>query len=166
MREQLALDVLEAEEKKVGSWNHSLIQSRLIHCLSQDKRFVVPVELSLDTSQADLTQFGLNIKELIPDICVYPNSKSSMQQRDILRMSEMPLLAIEVLSPKQSVDDILAKFEAYFVLGIQSCWLVIPATKSISIYHSLTELQTFGTDACQIVDKRTDIHLNLLDVFA
>jgi len=40
--------------------------------LFNDKRFKPFIELSLDASQMDLSQFGLKTKdELIPDICVY-----------------------------------------------------------------------------------------------
>ncbi len=75
----------------------------------------------MDTSQIDLTQFGLKAKkELIPDLCVYPNIVKR-KRRDVLRMLEMPLLAIEVVSPQQGIEEILAKFDAYFALGVKSC---------------------------------------------
>ena len=55
-------------------------------------------------------------------MCIYLKRQRNLQN-DILRMSEMPLLAIEVLSPKQGIYDILEKFKLYFSLGVQSCWL-------------------------------------------
>jgi Uma2 family endonuclease len=71
------------------------------------------IELSLEVSQIDLSQFGLKAKEeLKPDICLYPKTeKSGFRKRDILKMSDMPLLAIEIISPKQGIDDILTKFD-------------------------------------------------------
>jgi Uma2 family endonuclease len=97
----------------VGSLNHSIAQARLTGLLSNDERFTLAVELSLDISQIDMSQFGIKAKEeLKPNVCCYPNSVG-FKSDDILKMSEMPLLAIEILSPKQTIDDILAKFKAY-----------------------------------------------------
>jgi Uma2 family endonuclease len=111
------------EEKKMGSWNHSVTQSRVASLFSNDERFIVPVELSLDVSQIDLSQFGLKVKEeLIPDVCLYPKDVPHPKRGDdILKMLDMPLLVTEVLLPKQSIDDIIAQFKAYFALGVKSC---------------------------------------------
>ena len=39
-------------------------------------------------------------------------------------MSEMPLLAIEILSPKQGIEEVLAKFPAYFAMELNPAgWL-------------------------------------------
>jgi Uma2 family endonuclease len=65
-------------------------------------------ELSLDVSQIDLSQFGLKAKEeLIPDVCLYTKDEPHPKRgEDILKMSKMPLLAIEILSTRQTIDDI------------------------------------------------------------
>jgi Uma2 family endonuclease len=49
-------------------------------------------------------------------------------------MTQMPSLVIEILSPNQGFNEILAKFKAYFALGVKSCWLVTPALESIAVY--------------------------------
>jgi hypothetical protein len=93
--------------QQVGSLNHSIAQARLTSLLSNDKRFTPAVELSLDISQLDLTQYGIKAKdELKPDICCYPNN-IGFKSNDILKMSDMPLLAVEILSVLQFVDKYL-----------------------------------------------------------
>ncbi len=157
----------EYEEQKMGSWNHSVTQSRVASLFSNDERFIVPVELSLDVSQIDLSQFGLKPKEeLIPDVCLYPKDVPHPKRGDdILKMLDMPLLVTEVLSPKQSIDDIIAKFKAYFALGVKSCWLVVPANESVTVYSTPHQFRTFGTDAKEIVDDTLDIHLPIQKLF-
>ncbi len=157
----------EYEEQNMGSWNHSITQSRVASLLSNDERFVVPVELSLDVSQIDLSQFGVKAKEeLIPDVCLYPKEGHRPKRGDdILKMPEMPLLIIEVLSPKQIIDDILAKFKAYFALGVKSCWLIVPVNESITVYSAPNHFRTFGTDAEEVVDDIMDIHLPIQKLF-
>jgi len=84
---------------------------------------------------------------------------------DMLKMSDMPLLVVEILSPKQTIDDILSKFKAYFALGIKSCWLVMPAIKSIAVYLQFENFKTFGTNDTELVDDVLDIRLPLKKIF-
>ncbi|MEZ4737110.1 MAG: Uma2 family endonuclease [Caldilineaceae bacterium] len=82
---------------------------------------------------------------------------------DILRMSEMPLLAIEVLSPKQGGYDILEKFKLYFTLGVQSCWLVIPNTRTVVVYSTPDSFATFGTG--EVIDESLGIQIPVEEIF-
>ncbi|HIE02043.1 MAG TPA: Uma2 family endonuclease [Thiotrichaceae bacterium] len=162
-------DIIEQENevlKEMGSINHSIVQAKITGMLLNDERFTPAVELSLDISQIDLSQFGLKAKEeLKPDICLYQGRRELSNPDDVLKMTEMPLLAIEVLSPKQTIDDILAKFKAYFALGIKSCWLVTPAIRAIAIYSQASNFKTFGMNDTEVIDEIMDIHLPIQKVF-
>jgi Uma2 family endonuclease len=163
----MSVTELEDEEsQESGSLNHSIVQAQITCLLYPDERFRVMVELSLDASQIDLSQFGLKAKdELKPDVCLYPRSVGLSEPTDILKMLEMPLLAIEVVSPKQGIDGILAKFQAYFTVGIQSCWLAVPAIKSIAVYSQPTRFKAFNMNDTDIIDETLDIHLPIQKVF-
>jgi Uma2 family endonuclease len=167
MNERLELEnEFENQEIKMPSRNHSFAMGSLTGLLFNDKRFTVMPELSLDTSQTDLSQFGLKVKEeLIPDISLYPDKVGLAAPIDELKMKDMPLLVIEILSPRQSLNDILAKFQAYFALGIKSCWLVIPAIKAITIYPQPDQSKTFGTNDTEIIDEVVDIRLPIQEIF-
>ncbi|RKZ56740.1 MAG: hypothetical protein DRR08_20920 [Candidatus Parabeggiatoa sp. nov. 2] len=167
----------ETEYDKVHdmpSRNHRFVQTRIASLLFNDDRFTPFVELSLDASQIDLSQFGLKTKdELIPDVCVYPSNVGFNDDDDELKMQKMPLLAIEIISPKQGISDILAKFKAYFALNIKSCWLITPAIKAVTIYSQPSRFKTFSIDTAEvdtevnldIIDKTMDIHLPLQKIF-
>jgi Uma2 family endonuclease len=165
----MLLEKEEEESHKMGSVNHSLAQSQLTALISHDKRFRTLVELSLDASQIDLSQFGFKAKdELIPDICIYhkENASRPMEKgRDLMKMSQMPSLVIEILSPKQTINEIITKFDAFFALGVKSCWLVVPATESITVYSAPNDFMTFGTEATEIIDTIMDIHLSRENIF-
>ncbi len=159
-------EVLNDEGKEMGSLNHSLAQGQILTLLSKDKRFRVIPELSLDTGQIDLSQFGLEAKkELKPDICVYPNTLRG-KKPDILRMLEMPLLTIEVISSSQSIDEMVAKFDAYFALGVKSCWLVMPLLKSIAVYSQPNQARVFDQNDTEVIDPVMDIRLPIQEFFA
>lgn len=157
------------ENQDMGSYNHSLVQAQLSALLlSQDSRFSVFIELNLDSGQIDLNQFGLKAKEeLKPDICLYPRAEKNakVKKRDIIRMSDMPLLAIEVVSPKQSVDEIIAKFEAYFTLGIKSCWLIIPTMEAVDVYSQFEQHKIFERNDTEVIDEKLDIRLPIQKIF-
>ena len=79
-------------------------------------------------------------------------------------MTEMPLVVIEILSPRQGFDEILEKFKAHFALGIRSCWLVTPAINAIAVYSSPTEWKTFTEG--DVVDELVGLRLSLAAIFA
>jgi len=100
---------------------------------------------------------------LKPDVCLYESPFGLSKPDDILRMSKMPLLTIEILSPKQTIDDILNPFKAYFALNVQSCWLVIPILESITVYSQRIEnFKLFEAKGeTEVIDEGLDIRLPL-----
>ncbi len=166
MNELMAFEDEVNEEKEMGSRNHSFVQAKIPALLFNDERFSVFVELSLDTSQIDLKPFGLKAKEeLKPDVCVYPKSVGFNDDDDDLKMQDMPPLAVEIVSPKQNLSDILSKFKAYFALGIKSCWLIVPPIKTIAVYSKPNHFRTFGMDTSEIIDEIMDIRLPIQKIF-
>lgn len=163
-------EILENEILDMPSKNHSFTMGRITGLLFNDERFTVMPELSLDTSPIDLSQFKLKAKdELIPDICVYrelPDDPVDELDNDILKMTQMPELAIEIPSPKQGIEDILLKFKAYFALGIKSCWLVIPSVKVIKIYSAQGNKIFDIQHDTQVFDEIMDIRLPIQSIFA
>ena len=160
-------DELHEEEIDMGSVNHSLTQARITTLLGTNECFEVLVELSLDSSQIDLTQFGLKNKdELIPDVAVYTEPPpQTYPMEDLLTVSQMPALIIEILSPRQRINEIFAKFKAYFALGAKSCWLVIPSIEAIDVYSHPKQHRTFTVNDSELVDEVMNIHLPIQEVF-
>ena len=157
----------EDEELRMPSRKHSFAMGRITGLLFNDERFTIMPELSLDASQIDLSPFDIKTKdELIPDISVYSYQVDSGGALDELKMKEMPLLAIEILSPRQGMNDMVAKLQAYFALGIKSCWLVIPAIQSITVYPKPNQYKTFDINDDELVDNIMDIHLPIHKIFA
>ncbi len=136
----------------MGSYNHSGVQAKLAGLLIGLGKYSVFTELSLE----------INKIEYKPDISIYPKRGLS-KPRDILKMTDMPLLAIEILSSRQAMDELIDKFEVYFNAGIKSCWLVEPAIEAITVYSSLLEYQTHGLG--EVVDKQLDLTLPIDMVF-
>ena len=151
----------EQEFDDMGSHNHSLVQGNLAYLLRKYSEFSAYIELSLDASPLDKSQFPTVKDELIPDVCAYP--RRSVVDLDILVMTEMPQLVIEVISPRQGTLSIIEKFQAYFALDIRSCWLVEPATAVIRVYHPKQSPQTFSSG--EVVDEIVGIKIPIAEIF-
>ncbi len=151
----------EQEFDDMGSYNHSLVQGNLAYLLRVNSNYSAFIELSLDSSRLDRAQFPHIKNELIPDVCVYP--RDSVKDLDILIMREMPILAIEVVSPRQGIQTIVEKIQAYFALGIQSCWLVEPLTKVVRVYHPNRSPQTIVSG--EVVDEVANIKMLITEIF-
>lgn len=154
--EQLSEYELE-RGKPMPTLNHSVVQGNLIFALKLQCRqhYTVLSELNLTMPERPDT---------VPDISIYPKLQIDFLH-DVTSMTDMPLTVIEIISPSQSNDDILAKFERYFKAGVQSCWLVMPSFQAISVYSSFGKYQFFsGNDT--LTDALTGIEIPLNEIFA
>lgn len=134
------------------SFNHSCIQVALSAALFNLKQYTVLSELSIE----------IEGKEYVPDVCLYSKRKIDFFE-DVLRMTEMPLLAVEILSPSQVIQELTSKIKVYLNAGVQSCWLVIPSTCTVTVYNDLEKVNSYGQG--QIVDEKLNIRLELKDIF-
>lgn len=158
-------EVSEDGEAEMGSLYHSATQAKLTCLLGIDDRFTVLTELSLDISRYDFSQYGIKAKEVKPDICLYPND-IDFPDRDIVKMTEMPLLVIEILSPSQGIKELKDKIYAYFEMGVKAGWLVLPDLQLITVYAKPGQFKNFDVQHdIEVVDEVMDIHLPLAKVF-
>lgn len=74
------------------------------------------------------------------------------------------MLLVEILSPKQAVNEITEKFEAYFQAGVKSCWLVIPPTKTIVVFHDINQPRSYSNG--RLNDPAADVEVSLEAVFS
>ncbi|WP_420627210.1 Uma2 family endonuclease [Candidatus Leptofilum sp.] len=57
-----------------------------------------------------------------------------------------PDLAVEVISPSETVDDVESKVIDYLNAGTQLVWLIYPRTRTVTVYRSLTDIHILTTD--------------------
>ena len=102
---------------------HSAIQANLAHELRNVTEHRIYTELSILIDGA----------EHKPDVSVYPYQALD-KKHDIIKMEQLPLSAIEIVSPTQLPQTIVRKIELYIQAGIQSCWMVVPYPSTITVY--------------------------------
>ncbi len=148
-------EVLISED--VGSLNHSKLQARITTALNvaYGDVYEALTEISLD-----LPTGGGNPE---PDVAVFPIIEDDWMN-DVVKISQLPILAIEILSPKQLLTDVTDKIiKTYFKAGIKSAWLVIPTTKTIHVIHPPQKVKTFTHG--RVIDTVSGIELDMDAIF-
>jgi Uma2 family endonuclease len=121
--------------KPMPSLNHARIQASLVWLLTTTyrKEYDILSELTID----------FPVKPAVPDVCIYPVTPADWQN-DVIKRVDIPLLAIEILSPRQIFDDIIDKIQKiYFPAGMSSVWVVLPSVQSVMIFTPNAKPQMF-----------------------
>ena len=117
------------ELETMPSLNHSYI------CLQITK------QLLLNETIEPLPELTLDIANgLTPDICVFP--KNLIQPNffhDVSKFQEKPLVAIEVISASQTIQEMLAKATVLIQGGVKSVWTVEPHSHSVFVTTATQE---------------------------
>lgn len=142
--------------KPMPSKNHSAIQSRLIIALGKkyDEKYEFYSELSLAMP---------DVKPAVPDLCIFPKENLDLLN-DEIKVTDAPITAIEILSPKQGIEDIKDKFfNIYFPAGVKSAWLIIPTLRSVHIFTPDKQFVSYNSG--KLTDKACGVELELDDFF-
>jgi Uma2 family endonuclease len=79
----------------------------------------------------------------------------------------VPDLAVEVVSPNDVFDDLLAKLHEYFQAGVRQVWIVASSHKQVQVYDSPTRVRIIAApdelDGGQILPG---FHLPVVELFA
>jgi Uma2 family endonuclease len=141
----------EIMERNVGEFEHSYIQTLLA---------------TIFTNNTDLWRvFGLTEQRMriaprkyrIPDICVL---RVGLPREKIL--THPPLIAIEIMSPEDSVSRTPAKAAEYLEFGIEHVWVIDP-TARVTYRGSSSGLERVPSGVLSVPE--TPISIRIADLF-
>lgn len=161
--EQADEEITTGEWAETGSFNHGYLQLKIGAYFLKLPNFTPSSEVSLDLSALDDPALRASVESLKPDIAVYKQWSVDFQN-DVIKAQQMPVLAIEILSPLQGVKTLVDKFKIYFALGIQSCWLVYPYANAIAVYHAPDEFKLYAQG--DVVDIVVGVQIPLDEIFS
>ena len=149
----LVEDYEQERGKPMPSYNHFFVQTQLQHALRAacGDRYIVGGELTLATEPSTT-----------PDISVC-NFRQPDWLHDEIRAADPPIAVVEIMSPSQSVEDIVPKIEIYFQFGVQSVWLVQPPLKQIAVFTPDMDRKVYSEG--QVVDPTLGVKVALADIF-
>lgn len=140
--------------KPIPSRRHSLVQSNIVFLLKQQysSRYRALSELTL----------RLRSEKYVPDISLYYADAFDWNEEEV-EVYVPPLLAIEIVSPSQSIDEMKAKADKYLASGVRSVWIVLPSLASVMVLHAGKKAQFFNEGT--FVDSELGIELSIDAVF-
>jgi len=139
--------------KPMPNKQHAVTQANLLDALLPYKvRYKRLPELSV----------RLEGDKYVPDIALYPIDASDWHIPEN-EMTLPPLLAIEIVSPSQSIDEMKEKADKYLAAGVKSVWLVLPALAGVMVLQSGRKARFFSEG--ELVDDMLEIRLPIDDVF-
>jgi Uma2 family endonuclease len=142
--------------KPMPSKNHGYLQGRILSEIDHNyrKQFTLISEVEIQMPERP---------NCVPDVAIYPKMEINFWD-DELVMTEMPLVAIEIISPTQPDTDLIKKINRYFEAGVRSCWLVMPSFQAISVYSGIGKYSFFSSEMI-LKDEIAKIELPLKDIF-
>jgi Uma2 family endonuclease len=142
---------------------HKPMPSKL-HSITQTNLLVL-ITIKYSETYRPFSELSLRLDgwDSVPDIALYPKAEVDFNQ-DEIQMTEPPLGAIEILSPTQSLQDLIDKAGKYFQVGVKSCWLVIPSLKNVYVFADRENYQMYKFGE-ELIDNKLNIQLTLTEVF-
>jgi Uma2 family endonuclease len=124
----------QPEEKEMPGAKHSGVGGRLGRRLGN---YVESKNLGEVYPEASF-QIGEN--ERIPDIAFISIDRIPAEGEPETRWPFAPDLAVEVISPNDIFDKLIAKTKEYFAAGVKQVWWVAPEHKIVMIYRPPLQL--------------------------
>lgn len=120
----------ELEERPLGTIIHGELQSRISAALRR---------AGFRTAGSEITVQLTPTKTRVPDVIAFASKHRE------LHPSTPPDVAVEILSPGDSVERTLVKLREYAEFGVRHIWLVAPESRAYYVYSNgrLNETEAF-----------------------
>ena len=119
----------DKQDKDMPSLNHSYICLQILRQLLQNENVEPLPELTLDIANG-----------LTPDISIFPKEQIHPNFfRDVSKFQQMPVLAIEVISSSQTIEELLEKAAQLIQAGVKAVWTIEPHSRSVFVTTSSEE---------------------------
>jgi Uma2 family endonuclease len=118
---------LAQEEDEMPNLVHGELQTELIVTLRSalDKGYRTYAPISFQ---------GMT-KRYTPDVVVYPKRTAPRDKASLEYRVEQtpPLLAVEIISPAQTMYDMILKCAEMLESGVEECWIIEPSNETITV---------------------------------
>lgn len=140
------------EERNLGEKEHSILQRYLtFQFVLKRTEWAVEVYPELRT-QVDARSFR------VPDVLVVRSGETFDRY-----LKHAPLIAIEILSPEDSMRAMQLKFAQYLQFGIENIWIIDPEARLV---YRWTEIGMEPVQSGELTVPGTPIRVELSEMFA
>lgn len=149
-----------AEEKRVGDYEHGVVQAELGTMLGMYRR--LHGGRVVTEARARYRRPGAGSDYRLPDIAFYPRGTVARPAGE--RVMQPLALAIEIRSQDESLASQRAKCRWYLAHGVSECWLIDPYRRTFEVFDATRD----GVPFSDIVTSPLlpGFELSLPDLFA
>jgi Uma2 family endonuclease len=79
------------------------------------------------------------------DLAYISAELSAATPEEAVYVDGVPVLAVEILSPSDTQEEILEKVREYLAVGVAQVWLVEPVFRTVTVYRAGMEPQLFNS---------------------
>lgn len=100
------------------------------------------------------------------DIAFVSSELAKQTPPDVFLIEGAPLLAVEILSPSDTHEDVVSKIELYLEAGVEVVWIVDPDLRTVTIYRPDGQSAFFNAAqelTCE--PKLPGLRINVADLF-
>lgn len=139
--------------KPMPSKLHSVVQTNLTVALADFRpEYLTLSEVTLD----------LDGRSVTPDLSLFSDLEIHFTH-DETRLSQRPLLSIEIASPTQGVQSLIEKIHFLLDAGVSSCWLVQPHLRTVTVFTPDKKQKTYSEGVVE--DPELDVRVELEEIF-
>jgi Uma2 family endonuclease len=144
IKRQLIRGVLKERPWTPRDRRHSRAQGKLAHVLGnwlaglpEPRGEVLVGEAGFQLRHDPTTGVGIDLAYISPEL-------SAATPEDAVYVDGVPVLAVEILSPSDTQEDVLDKVTEYLAVGVAQVWLVEPVFRTVTVYRAGAEPQLFN----------------------
>ncbi len=101
-------------------------------------------------------------KKSVPDLCVYAKEDWAFIRHQTW-VTLAPRIAVEIISPSQTIEEMTSKIHELLAAAVPSVWLVLPFARVITVFQKKAPLISCTSGV--LTDPVTGISVNVDAIF-
>ena len=122
--EEMLLLGEDEEDDEMPNFAHGRLQFGLLEqcnrALRSDVRAYPPIT------------FRGKTRRYTPDVVIYPKRTTPLSDETTVELTP-PIIAIEIISPGQTMGEMVKKSREMLASGVEECWIIEPANETVTV---------------------------------
>jgi Uma2 family endonuclease len=114
----------DEEDDEMPNFAHGRLQTELL--------WIMRSRLQPDVAAYSPITFRGKSRRYTPDVVIYPKRNVPLSEESTLELTP-PILAVEIISPGQTMGEMVKKCREMIASGVEECWIIEPANETVTV---------------------------------
>ena len=128
------------------SWFHSTVESNIVDILKRWRRSLAAGSFRIASGEAGSFLRRKPDTVVGTDVAVFPHAAAPKADEKTTLFIRAPLLAVEILSPSDVLENVQEKISDYLAAGVPLVWIVDPHFRTVIVHRPETAPEMFSGD--------------------